>query len=92
MCSIPLNRGMISTPKHAGSTALTSRIAGAVAGVFHDFALRHVDQRRPIVVTVPGHNARLDRELAKAQFPILDHGWLFAEINRTERRVGDTDG
>src|SRR5262245_37692694 len=27
MCSIPLNRAMISTPKHAGSTALISRIA-----------------------------------------------------------------
>src|ERR1700722_12404661 len=38
MCSIPLNRAMISTPKQAGSTALTSRIAacstsGGIAGM-----------------------------------------------------------
>src|SRR5262245_22759095 len=38
MCSIPLNRAMISTPKHAGSTALISRItarstSGGIAGM-----------------------------------------------------------
>src|ERR1700745_1286765 len=64
----------------------------AVAGIFDDLALLDENQRRPIVMAVPRHDAAgLDSELAEAQFTALDMGGLLAEIDRTERDVADAD-
>src|SRR5882724_643357 len=64
----------------------------AVAGVFDDLALLHIDQRRTVVMAVPRHDTTgLDRQLAKAQLAIPDVGGLLLEIDRAERDVGDTD-
>ena len=46
--------------RFAGLTAQVAGLVhdgcGAVAGVFHDFALRHVDQRGPVAVTMPAYD------------------------------------
>src|SRR4051812_20286812 len=64
----------------------------AVAGVFHDLALLDEDQRRPVVVAVPRHDAAgLDGELAETQLAAFDVRGLLAEIDGAERRVGDAD-
>src|SRR5690242_9738770 len=65
-------------------TGLVHDWSRAVAGKLMDLALLDIDQRRPIGMTVPRHDAtRGDRQLAKAQLMILDLGGLFAEIDRT---------
>src|SRR6266702_4063747 len=65
---------------------------GAVAGIFDDFALLDIDQGRPVVVAVPWHDAaRLDRQLAEAQFAVFEVCGLLLEIDRTQSHVGDAD-
>src|SRR4029450_13811996 len=65
---------------------------GAVAGVFDDFALLDIDQRRTVVMAVPGHDAaRLDRQLAEAELALLYVGRLLLEVDRAKRHVGDAD-
>src|SRR5262245_36374586 len=56
---------------------------GAVRGIFDDLALLHVDQRGPIVMAVPGHDAaRLDGQFPEAQLAILDIGRLLFQVGR----------
>ena len=44
-------------------------------------------------MAVPRHHAaRLDRQFAKPELTILDHGRLFAQIDRTKRRIDEADG
>jgi hypothetical protein len=67
MCSIPLNRGMISTPKHAGSAALTSRIAvcstsGGIAAMPN------------IPIPPASHTARTRGAVAMKAMPALMNG------------------
>src|SRR5262245_52974620 len=67
MCSIPLNRAMISTPKHAGSTALISRIAArsTAAGI----------AGRPNIPIPPAlHAARARGAVAMNAMPALMNG------------------
>ena len=53
----------------------------------------HEDQRGPVVMAMPGHDAAgLDGELAEAQLAALDMGGLLAEFDGTERDVADADG
>ena len=76
-CEVPNTSG----PDIAG---LVHDRLGAVAGVFDDLALLHEDQRRPVVMAVPGHDAAgLDRQLAKSQFAVLEMRRLLFEIDRT---------
>src|SRR6516162_8454919 len=52
----------------------------AIAGVFHDLALLDKDQRRSIVMAMPGHDATgFDGQFAEAQFAALDMRGLLAE-------------
>ena len=45
----------------------------AIAGVFDDLAFGDVNDRRPIVVAVPGYDAAgLDGELAEPELAVLD--------------------
>ena len=76
-CEVPDTSGRISP-------ALWMIGSDAVAGVFDDLALLHVDQRWTVVMAVPRHDAAgLDRQLAEAQFAILDIGRLLLEIDRS---------
>src|SRR6516162_7108596 len=71
-------------------TGLVHDRIGAVAGVFDDLAFGDVNNRRPIGVAVPGHDAaRLDRELAESQLAFLDVGRLLLEVDGGEHCVGD---
>jgi len=64
----------------------------AVAGVFDDLALGDVNQSRTVFMAVPRHHAaRLDRQFAKPELTILDHGRLFAQIDRTKRCIDEAD-
>src|SRR5690349_24191046 len=60
-------------PPMGGAEYFRTDVAGlvrdrdlAVAGIFDDLALLHEDQRRPIIVAVPGHDAvGFDGQLAE---------------------------
>ena len=61
----------------------------AVAGVFVDLARDDVDQRRPVLVAVPRHDAaRLHDELAQAQAAVGERDLLLAELDHAEHVVG----
>jgi hypothetical protein len=65
----------------------------AGAGVFEDFALDDVDNRRPIAVAVPGDDAaRLNHELAQTQLAFLEFCRLIGEIDGGEDRIADALG
>ena len=55
---------------------------GAVAGVFDDFPLLHVNESRTVIVAVPWNNAAgFDRQLAKAQLAVVEVSRLLFEID-----------
>src|SRR5216684_3911905 len=95
------NDGLFSEvlPPMRGTGHFRPDIAGLVrdrhltiAGIFDDLALLHEDQRGPVVMAMPGHDAAgLDGELAEAQLAALDMGGLLAEIDGTERDVAEAD-
>src|SRR5581483_3341325 len=64
----------------------------AIAGVLDDFALLDEDQRRTVIVAMPRDDAAGGYgHPTEAQFAALELGHLLAEIDRTERRIGDAD-
>src|SRR6516225_6662370 len=65
----------------------------AVAGIFHDLALRDVYERGTVGMTVPRNDAaRFDRELAEAKLAILDLRGLLGKIDGAQGGVGDALG
>jgi hypothetical protein len=74
-------------------TGLVNDRGRAIAGVFDDFTLLDENERWAVIMAVPGNYAtRLNHELAEAQLMIGNLCFLFAEIDRAERSIGDTDG
>src|SRR5437868_2063973 len=95
------NDGLVAEilPPMRGAEHLRPDVAGlvhdrrrAIAGVFHDLALLHEDERGPVIVAVPRHDpAGLDRQLAETEFTALDVGRLLFEVDRSQGNVGDAD-
>ena len=66
---------------------------GAVAGVLIDLARDDVDQRRPVAVAVPGHDAAgLYFEAAHAHEVALERDLFVGEIDLGQHLVGDVLG
>src|SRR6516165_5487890 len=85
----PMRRAIHLRPKVA---RLVHDRIDAVAGVFYNLALLDEDQRRPVVMAVPGHDAAgFDGQFSEAQLAPLDVSRLLAQVDRAERDVGDAD-
>src|SRR6266542_5245426 len=61
--------------------------AQVLAYSIDDLAFDEVDDRRPVAVAVPGHDAaRLDHELAQSQLAVLEFRRLLGKVDRGEHR------